>query len=183
MSSTSSQFFLARHRIWIAAGVGIVALIGLSIWGALVAIGWMWGQAQGWSRDASETARAPLEQLEPDGREKMGGLMTTPRLERPLRRDVAGTDLGPVARYPGLTRTYWHREGKQVEVEYEGDADFAAVLDHYVKGFAAQGFNLTVQSASQTAEAHEYTKAHEIISLKISHKSKGGISVRIGTRL
>ncbi|MDP2430405.1 MAG: hypothetical protein Q8O33_00050 [Pseudomonadota bacterium] len=180
----SPSSFLVRYRVWIAAGLGILALIGLSIWGALAAIGWMWGQTQGWSQNASEAARGALQQVEqvvPDARETLGELVPVLKPAKPVRRDVSGTDIGPVARYPGLARTYWHREGKQIAVEYEGDAEFATVLDHYVQGFAARGFTQTVQSATQTAETHDYTNAREHLTLSITEKPKGGISVRIKT--
>lgn len=186
MASTlvTPQSFLARHRVWVAAGLGILALIGLSIWGALAAISWMWGQTQGWSQNASEAARGALprvEQVVPDARETLGEPVPVLKPAKPARRDVSGTDIGPVARYPGLVRTHWHREGKQIAVEYEGDADFAAVLDHYVKGFSARGFTQTVQTATPAMETHGYTNARERLTLIITVKPKGGISVRIKT--
>ncbi|MDP3123893.1 MAG: hypothetical protein Q8M46_04760, partial [Thiobacillus sp.] len=99
------------------------------------------------------------------------------------QRDVSGTDLGPVARYPGFSRTYWHREGKQVTIEYEGEANYAAVLDHYAKGFATQGYAQSVQSATPSAETHEYTKDDERITLKIAQLPRGAVSARIETPL
>lgn len=186
MTSTrvTPQSFLARYRVWVAAGLGILALIGLSIWGALAAIGWMWGQTQGWSQNASEAARGAsrqVEQVEPQARETPDELVPVLKPEKPTRRDVNGTDIGPVARYPGLVRTHWHREGKQIALEYEGDAEFAAVLDHYVKGFSARGFTQTVQTATPAMETHDYTNARERFTLIITEKPKGGISVRIKT--
>ena len=68
-------------------------------------------------------------------------------------------------------------------MEYEGDADCAAVLDLYAKGFAAQGYAQTVQSAALAAETHEYTKGRERIALKVVQKPKDGVRVRIGTIL
>lgn len=183
-ASVASQPFLLRYRVWIAAGLGILALIGLSIWGALAAIGWMWGQTQGWSQNASEAARAALRQVEqvvPGAGETLGNLVPVLKLEKPVRRDVSGTDLGPVVRYPGLARTYWHREGKQIALEYEGAAVYAAVLDHYAKGFSASGFTQTVQTATATTETHDYTRARERLTLIFTNKPKGGVSVRIKT--
>ena len=88
-----------------------------------------------------------------------------------------------MARYPGLARTYWHREGKQVAIEYAGAADYAAVLDHYAQGFAAQGYAQTVQSAQTDAETHEYAKGAERLLIKITQKSRDGVSVRVETNL
>ena len=85
--------------------------------------------------------------------------------------------------HPGLARTCWHREGKQVTIEYEGEADYAAVLDHYARGFATQGYSQSVQSATSSAETHEYMTGGERISSKIAQLPKGAVSARIETPL
>lgn len=181
----ASRFFQIRRRTWIAVGVGLLMLFGLLIWAAVALMGWFFGQAQGWMGAAPEAARGAMGQVEqavPGMREKLGEFV--PALKpSPPQRDVSGTDLGPVARYPGLARTYWHREGKQVAIEYEGAADYAAVLDHYAKGFAAQGYAQTVQSAQADAETHEYTKDAERLLVKITQKPQDGVSVRVETNL
>ena len=186
------RFFQIRRRTWIAVGVGLLVLFGLLIWAAVALMGWFLGQAQGWMGTAPEAARGAMEQVEqvvPGMREKLGELMPAlipgghkSAVTQP-QRDVSGTDLGPVARYPGLARTYWHREGKQVAIEYAGAADYAAVLDHYAKGFAAQGYAQTVQSAQADAETHEYAKGAERLLIKITQKSRDGVSVRVETNL
>lgn len=186
----SPWLFQVRRRTWIAVGVGLLVLFGLLIWAALALVGWFFGQAQGWMGAAPEAARRAMEQVEqvvPGAREKLGEFV--PGLKpggyesaaAQLQRDVSGTDVGPVARYPGLARTYWQREGKQATVEYEGEADYAAVLDHYAKGFAAEGYVQSVQSATPSAETHEYTKGRERMTLTITQQSRGGVSVRIET--
>ncbi|MCL5059806.1 MAG: hypothetical protein M1449_04410 [Candidatus Thermoplasmatota archaeon] len=180
------RLFQVRRRTWIAVGVGLLVLFGLLIWAALALIGWFFGQAKGWMSAAPEAARGVLEQAEqavPGAREKLGELIPALKSTTQPQRDVSGTDPGPVARYPGMARTYWHREGKQVTIEYEGEADYAAVLDHYARGFAAQGYAQTILSATPVAETHEYSKGHERVSLTIAQKSKGGVSARIGTTL
>ena len=186
------RFFQVRRRTWVAVGVGLLVLFGLLIWAALALVGWFFGQAQGWMGAAPGVARGAMEQVEqvvPGVREKLGefvpalkpggheGAATQPP------RDVSGTDVGPVARYPGLARTYWQREGKQVVIEYAGEADYAAVLDHYARGFTAQGYAQSVQSATPAAETHEYAKGGERITLKITQQPKGGVSARIETTL
>lgn len=184
--------FQVRRRTWIAAGVGLLVLFGLLIWAALALIGWFFGQAQNWMGAAPEAARKAMEQVEqvvPGAREKLAEFV--PGLKpggyesaaAQLQRDVSGTDVGPVARYSGLARTYWHREGEQVTIEYEGEADYAAVLDHYARGFAAQGYAQSVQSATPSAETHEYTKGRERMTLTVSQQPKGAVSARIKTNL
>lgn len=179
------RLFQVRGRTWGAVGVGLLVLVGLLMWAAVASIGWFFGQAQGWMGAVPEAVRGAMEQAEkavPGAREKLGEFVPAIKPSQP-RRDVSGTDLGPVARYPGLARTHWHREGKQVTIEYEGAADYAAVLDHYAKGFAAQGFAQTVLSAQPDAETHKYIKGAERLVFKITQTPRDGVSVRIETSL
>lgn len=180
------RLFQVRRHTWLAAGVALLLLFGLLIWAAVTLMGWLFGQVQGWTAAAPEAARSALEQVEavvPGARAKLeahlGEAVPALKSQTPPRRDVSGSDLGPVARYPGLSRTYWHREGEQVTVEYEGVADYTAVRDHYLRGFAAQGFAQALQSATPTAETHAYTQGRERILLKVTKKPKGGVSVRL----
>lgn len=178
-----------RRRSWIMLGVGLLVLLGLSIWAALAAIGWMFGQAQSWTATlnaaAPKAAQDVLEQVEqvmPGARERLGEIMPPLKPGERPRRDVSGTDLAPVARYPGLTRSFWHREGTQVTVSYEGRADYEAVLDHYVKGFAAHGYAQDVQSATPEAETHEYVRDGKRYLVKIS-TADGSVKVDMETQL
>ena len=190
-----------RRRTWVTAGAGLLVLSGLLIWVAISLMGWLWGQARNLTGSAPDAARGVLAQVEkivpgalaqvdeiaPGVRAKLGDLVPAlkPQQEpqQSRQRDVSGTDLGPVARYPGLPRTHWQREGGQAAVEYEGRADYAAVIDHYMKGFAAQGYAQIVQSATQEMETHEYTRGRERVILKIAQKTQGGVSVRIQSAL
>jgi len=176
------RLFQVRRRTWVAVGVGLLVLVGLLIWAAVASIGWFFGQAQGLMGAAPEAVRSAMEQAVPGVREKLGEFVPAIKPPQP-RRDVSGTDLGPVARYPGLARTYWHREGRQVTIEYEGAADYAAVLDHYAKGFATQGFAQTVQSAQPDAETHEYIRGAERVVFKITRTARDSVSARIETSL
>ncbi|MGV8990431.1 MAG: hypothetical protein ACOH1Q_03410 [Thiobacillus sp.] len=179
------RFFQVRRRTWVGVGVGVLVLFGLLIWAGVALISWFFGQAQGVLGTAPQTARGALDQVAqavPGIREKLGEFV--PALKQPpTQSDVSGNDIGPVARYPGLVRTSWQQAGKQVVVEFEGDADYAAVLDHYTKGFAALGFVQSVQSATPEAEAHEYAKDGERIALKLARQSSGKVKVGIETRL
>lgn len=185
-AQAAPRLFQVRRRTWIGIGVGLLVLFGLLIWAAVALLGWLWSQSQGWMDQAPEAARgalAQVEQVAPGARETLGQFVPALIPEAKPQRDVSGTDLGPVARYPGLARTDWQRWGKQVAIEYEGAADFATVLDYYTTGFAAQGFAQAVQSASRTTETHEYTKGRERIALTITQRPKGGISVKINLTL
>ena len=119
----------------------------------------------------------------PRAREILAGLVPALKPGMAPQRDVSGEDMGPVARYPGLTRTQWQRAngpGAAATVEFEGKADYFNVLDYYVKEFAAQGFTQALQTSTLETETHEYTKGSERFLLKIAQKSKDGtVSVRI----
>ena len=170
-----------RRRTWIGVVLGLLVLFGLMIWAGLTLLGWLFGQAQSLMGNAPETVRGAVEQAEqavPSAREKLAEILPGFKTAEP-QRDVSGADLGPVPRYPGLPRIYWQRDGKQVTIEYQGKADYAAVLDHYAKGFTAKGYTQNVQSATPTAETHEYTRDTERIVLKVAQQPGGLVSARL----
>jgi hypothetical protein len=119
-----------------------------------------------------------VEQAVPGAREKLGEVLPTLKPEPPPR-DVSGTDIGPVTRFPGLTRSHWHREGRQITVRYQGRADYTAVLEHYTKGFAAQGYAQSVMSATADAEVHEYHKGAEQLRFEINRLPAGNVMATI----
>ena len=175
--------FQVRRTTWIALGIGLLVLSGLLLWAALALIGGLWGQAQSLAGVAPDALRAATrmvqEQVEvvvPGAREKLGEF--APALKTgPPPRDVSGTDLGPVARYPGLARSYWHREGREITVRHEGAANYAAVLDHYARGFAAQGYTQNILSAMPMEERHEYLKGADRIGFVLAQQPKGKVKV------
>lgn len=188
------RLFQVRRSTWIGVGVGLMVLAGLLIWAALALMGWFFGQVQGWSAAAPEVARGALatverqvEQVFPGAREKvaagLGELVPILKPEDRTRREVSGTDFAPVARYPGLVRTYWYREGRTVTVQYEGHADYAAVLGHYLQGFTALGYTQELQSATPEAETHAWIKGNQRFLAKIVGSPKGVVSVQIETTL
>ncbi|MCP5279166.1 MAG: hypothetical protein H6935_12500 [Thiobacillus sp.] len=184
------RLFQGHRRTWIAAGVVMLMMFGLLIWAAISLMGWFFGQVQGWSATAPETARDALETVErqveqavPGAREKISEYVPLFKPEGRLQRDVSGTDFVPVARYPGLVRTYWHREGRQITVHYEGRADFAVVLDHYIQGFASLGYTQDLRSASPESETHAWMKGKQRYLAKIIAEPKGMVSVHIETTL
>ena len=184
------RLFQVRRSTWIAAGVGLLVLFGLLIWAALALISWFFGQVQGWSAAAPEAARGVLETVEkqveqvvPGAQEKLAEVVPILKSGDRPQRDVTGTDIAPVARYPGLTRTYWHREGRQINEHFEGRADYVAVLDHYVRGFTALGYTQELQSATPESETHAWIKGNQRYLAKIASEPKGMVSVDIETTL
>lgn len=178
-----------RRSTWIAAGVGLMVLLGLLTWAAVALFGALWGQARNLSdaapdvvRDATRAAVGQAEVIVPGVREKIGEIVPALKAEQ-ARRDVSGTDVGPVARYPGLARVYWHREGREISVRYEGAADYMAVLDHYVRGFADRGYRQNLLSAAPDTERHEYLKDADRVGFLLAKNPKGEIKVTIVTVL
>ena len=170
-----------QRGTWLALAFGMTGVLALLIWVAVALFGWLWGQAQTLTDAAPDAARTVIAQVEntiPGAREKLGEIV--PALKpAPLPRDVSGTDIGPVARYPGLARSHWHREGREITMRYEGPADYAAVLDHYVKGFAAQGYAQNVLSATPEQEKHDYLKDGDRVAFTLTQQPKGKVKVTL----
>jgi len=175
------RVFAIGRRTWILIAVVLAALAALAIWAAIGVAGWLFGMAREGVAAAPEAARAVTAQVEqavPGARERLGELVPALKPEPPPR-DVSGTDVGPVARYPGLARSHWHREGSEITVRYEGRADYAAVLDHYVQGFAAQGYAQRVTSATPEGEEHEFHKGEDRVRFKIAQLLQGKVKATI----
>ena len=178
-----------RRSTWIAAGVGFLVLLVLMLWAAAALVGALWGQARNLSdtapdvvRDATRAAVGQVEVIVPGVREKLGEIVPALKAEQPPR-DVSGTDVGPVARYPRLARAFWNREGREITVRYEGAADYVAVLDHYARGFAAQGYRQDLLSAAPDLERHEYIKDADRVGFVLTKDPKGRVKVTIVTVL
>ena len=175
------RFFQIRRGTWLAIAVGLVALLVMSAWAALSLFGWLWGQGKSLVEGAPEAARtvvAQVEQAVPGARETLGELVPALKPEPPLR-DVSGTDIGPVVRYPGLARSHWHRDGREITARYEGRAEYAAVLDHYARGFAAQGYVQDVASATPEGEEHDYRKGEDRVHFKIAQSPQSKVKATI----
>lgn len=175
------RFIQVRRGTWIALGLGFLMLLFLLGWTALSLLGWLWGQGKSLTEGAPEAVRgiaSQVEQVVPGAREALGAVVPALKPEAPPR-DVSGTDIGPVTRYAGLARTHWHRDGREITVGYEGRADYAAVLDHYAQGFAAQGFAQNVISATPETEAHDYLKGNERVRFEIARLPQGRVKATI----
>lgn len=186
----TAKVMQVRRRTWILLGLGLVVLFGLLIWAAIALMGWFLALMQGWGTAAPEAARGALataeqqvERVIPGAREKIAEFVPALQRQESNLREVSGSDMAPVPRYPGLVRTYWHREGRQVSVHYEGQAAFPAVLDYYLRGFAASGYAHELLSAAPEAETHVWTRGKQRYQATILTKPQGGIAVRIETRL
>lgn len=186
------RFLQIRLGTWIAIGLGLLTVFVLLIWAAIALIGWFLGQAQGLAGKAPDVARGAIAQVEqiapgvreqieqavPGVRDQLGQWVPALKPEPPPR-DVSGTDVGPVPRYSGLARSHWHRDGREITVRYEGAADYAAVLDHYVKGFAAQGYAQNVLSATPEGEKHEYRKDADRVVFMLAQLPKGKVKATL----
>ena len=194
ISQLAPRLFQVRRRTWWLLGGGLVLLfIGL-IWAAIALMGWFFGQVQSWSaaapavtQETLASVQAQAERIVPGAREhldkQLGELL--PALKSPEKswREVSGTDIGPVPRYPGLVRTYWHREGRQVNVHYEGRATLAAVIAHYTQGFAARGYAHEVRAATAEAETHAFTQGAQGYVVTLRALPQGVIAIDLETTL
>lgn len=186
----AAKVMQVRRRTWWWVGLGVMLVLGLLVWAAVALIGGLFGQAQGWraglpgvAQETLTTVEQQVERVAPGAREKVAEWLPALKPSAPALREVTGTDLAPVPRYPGLVRTYWHREGRQVSVHYEGHAEWAAVLDHYQRGFADLGYAHALQSASADAETHLWSRGPQRYLVQISGRPGGGVLVRIDTYL
>ncbi|MDP2882665.1 MAG: hypothetical protein Q8N89_13935 [Azonexus sp.] len=185
LQTALSRIFLIRRRTWILITGGLFLVLILIIWATISAAGWLFGVARESVSAAPEAVRAvtaQVVQVIPGAREKLGELVPALRAEAPLR-DVSGTDPAPVARYPGLSRVHWHRDGRDITVRYGGAANFAAVLDHYVKGFTAQGYRHDLLSATPDEERHEYVKGDDRVGMAISRQNHDNVMISLIIRL
>ncbi len=188
-----------RRGTWVAIGLGFLVLCALLIWAAVALFGWVLGQGKSLTEGAPEAVRSIVSQVEqvvpgaheaarvaaaqvgqavPGAREALGGLVPALEPEQP-QRDVSGADIGPVARFPGLPRSHWHRDDREMTVSYEGRADYVAVLQHYTQGFAAQGYAQHVVSATPEGETHDYRKGEDRVRFNIAQLPRGKVKATI----
>ena len=179
-----SRIFSISRRTWIFLSVTLLVLIALLIWAVISTAGWLFGMARdsvNAAPDAVRAATVQVEQVIPGVQEKLGVLVPGLKPDAPLR-EVSGTDPAPVARFPGLARVQWQRDEQQVQVRYQGKADFAGVLKHYTQGFAAQGYQHTLLSASSTEERHEFVKDGERFNLVFSVLERDVVTIDLSSR-
>lgn len=179
-----SRISSISRRTWIFLSVTLLVFIALLIWAVISTAGWLFGMARdsvNAAPDAVRAATAQVEQVIPGVQEKLGVLVTGLKPDAPIR-EVSGTDPAPVARFPGLARVQWQRDEQQVQVRYQGKADFSGVLKHYIQGFAAQGYQHTLLSASPTEERHEFVKDGERFNLVFAVLERDVVTIDLSSR-
>lgn len=182
-----------RRGTWIGLGLSLLVLAGLSVWAVVSVAAWLFGkvpEATEAGRQAAGVAIEKAEQALPGIREQVGvwlpgvargdaettgrtGATGTPAT------DVSGSDLGPVARYSGLSREQFIDDGTRTTVRFGGRAEYAAVLAHYAEGFKAAGYSQGVLSATRAAEHHRYSGPRDQFELRVTGMPEGRVEVEI----
>lgn len=180
-----------RARTWLLLAAAGIVVLGLIVAAGIALLSWLWGQApaavDAGKRIAAEAA-AQIEQAAPGLQDRLDQL--APRLREELSRwipglapapaqDVSGSDIGPVARYPGLVRSRFAREGQAVEVDFAGAAPLDAVLAHYVKGFTDAGYTQQVIAAAPDGERHRFVRERETFELALTRRPGGRIELQL----
>lgn len=187
-----------KTRTWVMIAAAIFFVLGLILWAVISLLSWAWAQGG----ELTETGKRlggevvaqvgevvpgvkeQLEQVVPGLKEQLGEWI--PEAEKIAGmtqavspQDVSGADIGPVARFPGLVRSYFARDAQQLEVRYAGSGAFDQVLSHYVQGYTAKGFTQEVMSASAEGEVHRFSQGKESIELSLNRRASGKVEVRI----
>lgn len=180
------------RRVWLILALAIVVIIGLLIWAGTAGVMWLNAQTpvatEAGKRLASEAA-TKVEQFAPGLKERaeqwLPGVKAEleqrlPGLgENPPVREVSGTDIGPVPRYPGLVRSRFARSDQTVEVVYVGSAEFDSVLASYVQGFATAGYSDELMSASSDGEQRRFRRGEDSIDFSIARDPNGSVEVHL----
>lgn len=180
-SMLASRLFAISRRTWLLVSVALMILAALAIWLTISLAGWLFGMArEGVSAmpEVAGSAARHIEKVVPGAMQAIEDLRVIGQASPPAR-DVSGTDPIPVARFPGLARTHWQREGQEIRVRYEGKADLTAVLDHYTKGFADHGYRQELHTATPSEERHDYLKDGERVGVVFTQLENSVVSVSI----
>lgn len=168
------------RRAWIIIGLGFLLLAALAIWATISVAGWLLGMTREGINAAPGAARTAIEQVEKAVPGATGVLDNLRSLTQPAApaRDVSGSDPA-VARFPGLTRVHWQRDGEQVTIRYQGQAKLPAVIEHYAREFAGQGYRQVLLSATPAEERHEYVKADERIRMTFTQPGNDRVELMV----
>lgn len=181
LAEVTSKLKQIRARTWLIAVAAVFFIIGLLIWAGIAVLSWLWAQAPA-ATDAGKRfagdAMTQVEQLSPGLREQAEQWLPAGVKEQANNwlqalgpdlpaSDVSGSDAGPVSRFPGLVRNHFVRDGQSLEVGYAGSAAFAAVLTHYLQGFADANYAHEVVSATSQGEQHRFSRGGEFIELSL----------------
>lgn len=180
-SMLASRLFAISRRTWLLVSVALLILAALAIWLTISLAGWLFGMAREGVSAMPEVAGSAVQHIEkvvPRATQAIEDLRVIGQASPPAR-DVSGTDPIPVARFPGLVRTHWQREGQEIKVRYEGKADLTAVLDHYTKGFADHGYRQELHAATPSEERHDYLKGSERVGVIFTQLKNSMVLVSI----
>jgi hypothetical protein len=182
-SSLMPRLFQISKRTWYWIAASVFVLIALLVWVLVVASQWLFQQGHQSLNDIAKHAPeitklvvGHAEGLAPGGKQVVDGMMEKLSLSKAPKREVSGTDIVPVPRYPGLIRTSWDQSGI---AEYEGNAQFSTVREHYSQGLIALGFSEATISTTQESEVHEYRKNAEQFRITTAQKSTSILHIRI----
>ena len=171
--------------IFVASGIGIVVLLALLVWGAVVGIGFVWNNAPRWLeggeqlaveavRRAQETLPAVTDQVAasaPGLARQIDSLL--PGAVLPAQ-DVGGQDLADIPRFPGMVRVAYSLAGNKRTVAYQARAEFAQVVAFYTREMAQRHFAGQVTSASPAEEIHLYRRGNEQFEFRFTKISRLG---------
>jgi hypothetical protein len=171
-----------RKRTWVLAGLAIVAILAVVAWLAVAIVSWGWSQVPVLPASGRQAATAALQQVEqvaPGLKSGMDQLIdeTCPAGKEAAEwpaREVSGTELPGVERFPGFVRTRYGREKHRIELRYLGDGDIRTVLDHYTSQFVRAGFVQEVLNATPEFERHRFGKTGGVVEFEIRQSGKGG---------
>lgn len=183
LREAAERFVQGHPGTWIAIAVSMMAVLAFVVVLLFEMVTWIWESIPR-TQNIVDRQQTTVEVKDPTKIPQV--VQPVPSLVAatpvPVQRDVSGTDPGPVARFSGLFRSHWHRDGREIMVRYEGEADFDAVLTHYVNGFAARGYAQQVLASDQVdGVKHEYMLGSEKVRFALSEKPKGVIKVSIIT--
>lgn len=161
----------------------MVGTLALSVWAVVALMSWMWSQlpaaVETGKRLSGETT-AQIERVAPGLQEHVRQWVGI--AEESPTSDVAGVDIGPVPRYPGLVRSFFARGDESLEVGYIGQAHVGLVRAHYVQGFAMAGYAGEVLKATADMEHHRFKNDAESIDLLLVIREQALVEISMKIR-
>lgn len=158
-----------KKKVVVAVVAGIVIVALLLLWALFAGLGFLWKQAPALTdsgvrlaRNAIKKAEGAFTGIREIAQEASPGLSEKVKDIIPFdsapESDVAGEDVMPVPRYPGMIRASYAMTDQKRTVVFQGKAAYKAVIDFYQKEMTALGFQSTVINASSRQETYEYRK-------------------------
>ncbi|MFN0040870.1 MAG: hypothetical protein ACKVP2_15260 [Burkholderiales bacterium] len=160
-------------------GIALLVLFGLGIWAVIAAIGWVSNQAPpAWAKLTGQIPdiRKSIEGVMPEAAQAVENWI--PGVTK-AQKDVAGEDVGSVARYKDFVRTRYSTTAESRLAGYEGRGEFRAVADFYRARFSEKGWSNRVIDASVGEERHQYLGKETRVELHVKDLGGGNVSVII----